>query len=311
MADPGLVADAGGSNTRVALADGSGPLPCTLRTYRNDAFTGLAPLLGAFLADMDAGPVPALCAGLAGPVRGGRARLTNRDWSIDAADLARATGARRVFLVNDLQAQGLALDDLPGAGITPLRSGRPAADDARLVLGLGTGCNAAAVHRVAGGLFVPASESGHAGLPDRPDMRTLLDHLRAAHPHLPAEAALSGPGLAAIHAWVTGRTLPPEAILALLAEGDAQARETLRLFAVLLGEVAGNLCLAHMATGGLYLTGGTARAVAPVLDRAVFEAAFTARGPYAGLLRDIPVSLVTDDGAGLRGCARHLRQQTG
>jgi len=304
-----LVVDAGGTNTRVGLATAQGLIPQAVRSYPNAGHRDLSGVLMAYL-EAHPGPLSALCAAVAGPVRGNRAKLTNHAWTIETTNLARATGAAHVALINDLQAQGLSLDDLPARSITPLRPGLAAAGGARLVLGLGTGCNVAAIHRVEGQLFVPASETGHTGLSDRPGLRALYDHLRAAYPHLPVEAALSGPGLSSIHRWVAGRTLPPEAILAARAEGDGQARETLRVFSDLLGDLAGNLCLAHMATAGLFLSGGTARAVAPVLDRAAFEAAFTARGPYAGIVGDIPVSLIIDDTAALRGCACHLRQQT-
>jgi glucokinase len=76
-----------------------------------------------------------------------------------------------------------------------------------------------------------------------------------------------------------------------------------------LGGVTGNLGLHHMATGGLALIGGTARAIAPHLIWDLFDAAFTARGPYTGIVQDIPLTLITDDMAALRGCARHLWQR--
>jgi len=244
-------------------------------------------------------------------VRNGRARLTNRDWIIRAGDLRAATGAETVMLINDLQAQGYALDDLAHSAIQPLFPVKPAPSPhaPRLVLGLGTGCNIAAVYRIGGDLFVPASEAGHARLPHAEGhLEGLLDHLAAAHPHLPVESALSGPGLANIHEWLTGiRSDPPE-IVAAYERGDTQAAEALTLFVRLLGTVAGNLCLSLMATGGLYLIGGTARAVAPYLAGLGFRETFTARGPYTDILQATPVSLITDDTAALTGCARRLRQ---
>ena len=294
-----LLADLGGTQCRVGLADATGLLPDTARTYPNAAFTGLAPLLAAYLDEARPDRIRALCAGVAGPVRDGAAQLTNRAWFIDAADLAHATGAAHVHLINDLQAQAWALDDLSPSALAPLIPGRPDACGPRMVLGLGTGCNIAVAHRTASGLLVPPSESGHITLPDDPDLRPLHDHLRITHPHLPVEAALSGPGLTNLHEALTGNRLAPADIL---ATGHP---ETLRLFTRILGHVAGNLCLSHMATGGLYLIGGTARAIAPHLGCG-FRTAFTARGPYAGIMEAIPVSLVTDDTAALAGCARCL-----
>ena len=125
MSERHLLADVGGTNTRVGLADARGLLPDSVRIYENAGFDGLAPLLAAYLCETEPGPIDALCAGVAGPVRDGDAQLTNHDWFIAAADLAAATGAARVRLINDLQAQGYALDDVPPAARVPLFDGAP------------------------------------------------------------------------------------------------------------------------------------------------------------------------------------------
>lgn len=306
MADR-LVADVGATNTRVGLAGANGLRRGTARSFANDGFAGLAPLLARYIADAGITPA-ALCAGVAGPVRDGAARLTNRDWVIDPGDLAAATGARDIHLLNDLQAQGYALDDIAPDSLTPIRAGRPDPAGPRMVLGLGSGCNIAVVHRVAGRLFVPPAEAGHAALPHMDDAtNALITRLGADAPHKPAEAALSGPGLTRLHAARTGRHLTPAGIIAAHRRGAAAATETLQVFTALLGTRAGDLALTHMATGGLFLIGGTARAVAPVLAPQGFAAAFTAKGPYTDILHAIPVTLVTDDNAALAGCARCLR----
>lgn len=297
-----LLVDLGGTSCRVCLSDGTGLLPDTARSFANADHTSLADLLAAYLDAMRPGAVSAICAGVAGPVRGGAAQLTNHAWHIEADAVARATGADQVHLMNDLQAQAYALDDLDADSLTPLIPGTPDPEGPRMVLGLGTGCNIAVAHRVGDGLFVPPSESGHTTLPDAPGFRALYDHLRGEASHLPIEAALSGPGLTRLHRFYTGETLTPTEII-------AQApRKTLQAFVSLLGLAASNLSLSHMATGGLYLIGGTARAVAPYLVPLGFTDTFHPRGPYTDILRAIRVTLIADDNAALRGCARYLAQ---
>jgi glucokinase len=297
-----LLVDLGGTHCRVGLGDDSGLLPETVASLRNADFPDLASLLQSYLSAQRPGPLRALCAGVAGPVRGDAAQLTNHAWHIEAKALAQATGAQTVHLLNDLQAQGYALDTLAPDSLTPLRPGTPDPQGERLVLGLGTGCNVAVAHRVGERLFVPPAESGHTPLPDCPDLRPLYDSLRTDHPHLPIEAALSGPGLTRLHHWLTGETRSPQQII------TAKPPDTFALFSRLLGDVAGPLCLHHMATGGLFLIGGTARAMAPHIIWEVFTPAFTARGPFTEIITDIPITLITDDTAALRGCARHLAQ---
>ena len=298
-----LVADVGGTNTRVGLADQHGVRNGTSRKFHNEDFAGLAPLLAAYMENENAADISAICAGVAGPVRKDVAQLTNYNWLVEAKALQRATGAGNVILLNDLQAQGYALDDLSPGHFQPLFEGH-ADDGPRLVLGLGTGCNVAVVHRIGSSLLVPPAESGHTSLPFAVgDLGALCAHLQQIMPHAPIEAALSGPGLARIYGWLTGRDISP---VDMLVAPDRD--KTMRLYSALLGLVAGNLCLAHMATGGLYLIGGMACAVAPFLAETEFRENFISRGPYTHILRDIPIALITDDAAALRGCARYLAQ---
>ncbi len=310
MAERFLLADVGGTNTRLGLADASGLHPRTAQSLANADFAGVEQMIARYLADRPGGP-SAICAGVAGPVRDGAAHLTNHPWRIDAAALRAATGAGAVHLINDLQAQGYALDDIGGDGVTTLKQGaEPGAGATRLVIGLGTGFNVAVVHRRPGGLFVPPAESGHASLPHGDaQANALVAHLAARHPHKPVEAALSGPGLLRIHRWLGGTAASSARVVAAHAAGtDPLATEALRLFARLLGQVAGDLALAHLPMGGIFLIGGTARAVAPHLMPLGVEETFTAKGPYRPILEDIPLFRIADDSAALLGCARYLRQ---
>jgi len=300
-----LLADVGASHTRLARGTGQGLCSGTARRYANADFAGLAPLMAAYL---DGTPVDAVCAGVAGPVRAGTAQLTNLDWFIDAAEIARTTGAQAVHLLNDLQAQAHALDDLPPASIVPLVAGVPDPDGPRMVMGLGTGSNIAVAHRVGDRLFVPPAEAGHSGLPHMGVAENdLIAALGREVAHKPYEAFLSGPGLSRLHRLRTGQEQVPDRIIAGYETGAADVRQTLDIFGHMLGTVMGNLALTHMSTGGVYLIGGLARAIAPHFNDMGCYRHFCAKGPYSQIMRDMPISLVTDDHAALLGCLHHLR----
>ncbi len=305
-----LLVDLGGTNTRLGLADRTGLLDDTLHKHPNADYPGLAEVIYAYLDDLRPGAICGLCAGVAGPVRGQSARLTNYNWLIEADALCRATNATEVHLINDLQAQGYALDDLVPGDIVPLRKCEPPREGAtRAVLNLGTGCNIAVVHSFGDVLHVPAAESGHSNLPFLSGrLAILFEHLGKAHPHLPIEAALSGPGLSNIHAWMTGRQDAPQAIIDAAGQGAADALETVSLFVETLGCVAGNFALHHLPMGGLYLSGSLSRAIAPFLSDPVFLKSFDARGPYSDLVSGIPISVIDRDAFALLGCYRYLRQ---
>lgn len=309
-----LVGDIGGTNTRVALARGAVVLPETVRRYANADFPGLETVLRRFIADQGDVDPAAACIAVAGPVRDGRAALTNLDWTIDEATLARAARAETVAILNDLQAQGHALGHIAADRIRVIVPAPPAPDDAsQLVIGVGTGFNAAPVFETPGGRFVPPSESGHVNLPvrDAADMR-LCNWVSTAHGFPAVEDVLSGRGLERIYAWLSHEEGEPgEARAAdIMAEvargGDSRARRAAAVMARFLGTVAGNLALIQLPFGGIWLVGGVARALAPYLVEFGFVNAFRDKGRFSGFMANFGISVIEDDFAALTGSAAYL-----
>lgn len=303
-----LVADIGGTNTRVALADAGAVLHDSVRRFKNADVAGLAPVLAAYLADMKPGPLDGACVAVAGPVRDGVGQLTNLDWRIDRGELGAVTGAAKLAVLNDLQAQGHALSQLGEADLIRLLPQPPAsAQAARLVVGLGTGFNAAPIYDTAGGRFVPPSECGHITLPrSSPGLAELSETLTREHGFAAVEEALSGRGIVAVHAHLHHETLTSVEIIERLNAGDAKATATAALFVEALGTVMGDLALIHLPFGGIFLVGGMARAVTPWLTPLGFTDAFRAKGRFGDFMDQFGVAVVTDDYAALSGCAAHL-----
>ncbi len=311
-----LVADIGGTNTRVALAEGERLLPETIRRYRNADYPGLETVLRAYIAEEDDVDCRGACVAVAGPVHDGRATLTNLDWTIDRESVARATRAETVAVLNDLQAQGHALGRIDGDKLRAVVTGPEGPPSAaRLVIGVGTGFNASPVHQTASGRMVPPSESGHANLPIRTeaDLR-LLRHVETIHGFPAVEDVLSGRGLERVYAWLANEGGAPAeksaaAIVAdCAADSDAMAVEAVRVFTRILGTVSGNLALIHLPFGGVYLVGGVARHVAPFLGPFGFVDAFRDKGRFAGFMQNFAVTVVEDDYAALTGAAAHLSE---
>lgn len=309
-----LVADIGGTNTRVALADGRQIVAGTIRRYSNTQFPGLESVLQRYIADEGGVDPKAACVAVAGPVREGRANMTNLDWTIDKETLARATKAETVAILNDLQAQGHALGHLDPShirSILPGPEGQPNA--ARLVVGVGTGFNAAPVFELAQGRIVAPSECGHANLPIRNEMELqLCQFVSTAHGFPAVEDVLSGRGLERVYAFLSKEAGAPSErtakdIMQSCTDGsDKRAEEAARLFTQMLGTVCGNLSLIQLPFGGVYLVGGVARAFAPHLMNFGFGDAFRDKGRFAGFMSNFAVHVIEDDYAALTGSAAHL-----
>lgn len=309
-----LVADIGGTNTRVALADGRNLLPESIRRYRNTDYPGLETVLRQYVADEGDVDTRAACVAVAGPVRDGRASMTNLDWAIDRETLARATSAQTVAILNDLQAQGHALGHLDPANLRSILTGPESNENAaKLVIGVGTGFNAAPVYDTAAGRLVTPSESGHANLPIRTEQELrLCQFVSSAHGFPAVEDVLSGRGLERVYAFLgqeAGDHVEAKAadIMAACADGsDPRAIEAAKTFTRILGTVAGNLSLIQLPFGGVYLVGGVARAFAPYLIQFGFGDAFRDKGRFAGFMGNFAVNVIEDDYAALTGCASHL-----
>ncbi|KAA0920971.1 hypothetical protein FLO80_02010 [Aquicoccus porphyridii] len=285
-----LLADIGGTNSRLALARDGKLEHATICSLGNDHSPGLVPMLADYAAARSARPARLILAA-AGPVTDGHVRLTNRPgWSCSAADLADATGAAQVTLLNDLQAMGhaLAVPEIAGGPLT----------QTRLALAIGTGLNAAVAHPVANRTFVPPGESGYQSLPftheaDAPILAALARDFGSNT----AEALLSGPGIMRAHRLMTGESRTVRDVL-------ATAPDTRALVLRALGATLGSLALMHLPYGGLYLAGSVGRALHAYLDSPDFRHQFTARGAYSDLMTRFELRCIDDDLAPLHGLAR-------
>lgn len=306
-----LIADIGGTNTRVALARDGQLLHETIRRYANAGRPALEPILAEFIAESGVTGLAGACIAAAGPVRDGVAEMTNLSWVIEDHAVAQVTGTPAVALLNDLQAQGYALGHLAPGMVREILPGTPARPGAScLVIGVGTGFNAAPVHDAPGGRIVPAGEAGHITLPciTESDFR-LKAYLEEKHAFASVEHVVSGRGIERVYAYLAGHEeaiTPGHEIIAAIGAGDAVARAAGQLFVEMLGRVTGDLALVHLPFGGIYLIGGAARGFVPWFTEFGFDRAMHAKGRFSDFLRAFPVFVIEDDYAALAGCAAYL-----
>jgi glucokinase len=220
--------------------------------------------------------------------------------------LAQRFGWSQLRIVNDFEAIAWALRNLAPNETRPLGPPLPPRDGVRAVLGPGTGLGVAALLPAGGHWHVVASEGGHASFgPQAMDEVEVFARLWKDCGHVSAESVLSGPGLVrlarALDPQATWRAAETIVAGALAREPSAQAAT--RLFIRLLGRFAGGLALTFKALGGVYIAGGVAGGLGPLLDEPQFRAAFEAHPPYQALLETIPTLLMTCEEPGLIGCA--------
>ena len=283
-----LVCDLGGTYCRLALVEHDKMVPATCISLENDSFQSFDALLAHYLEDFTAShQISCVVIALAAPVTGDRVALTNRDWTLDRNVISDICGGAAVFLINDFEALGHALNrpaDLSLRAITPdLAKG---AAQTRIILGAGTGFNSAAC--TPSGEII-RSETGHTTLAVETDIdRHLQQQLSDRFGRCSQERILSGVGL----------------VRAGTASNDPCAEQACKEFARIMGRAAGDLALIFMAYGGVFLNGGVTRALAPFLTSydGPFGIAFRNKGRMAEQMKQFPVYLILDDHAALSGC---------
>jgi glucokinase len=198
--------------------------------------------------------------------------------------------------------------------LTTVLSGQDAGNRAtQLVIGVGTGMNAAPVFDTPSGRIVPPAETGHVSLPMHSERDFSLGRfVEHEHGFASVEEVLSGRGLELVYRWLghevgDPRRLSSSEIMAALQSGsDPRAAEAVGVFVRCLGTVAGNLALAMLPFGGIYLIGGMVRAMVPFMGAFGFGDAFRAKGRFSGFMDAFPIYVVEDDFAALTGCAAYL-----
>ncbi len=303
-----LVADIGGTNTRVGLANDAGLIEQATRRFKNAESQSFEAILATYLNELEPGKLAGACAGVAGPVHDGVAQMTNLNWRIDRDSISKATGAEVVDVINDLQAQGYALDELTQDTVEPVLPGNSNGKGPRLVVGLGTGFNIVPVHTHGADLVVPSCEAGHAALPLVPGCEEFTGWLTKEYGFASIELALAGQGIENLYRYHSREARAASDVMQSFEAGETSAVSAMTDYGALLGSVVGDYALSHLPFGGIYLTGGVSRAVVPHLGGLGFSEYMSRKGRFSDLAASIGVNLIVDDFAALKGCARNLRQ---
>ncbi|MFA7346276.1 MAG: glucokinase [Desulfurivibrionaceae bacterium] len=317
-----LAGDLGGTKTLLALyaTIGQGYELIREQRFANSGYDDFSGIISDFLRGSEQRPRMAAF-GVAGPVGGGKVRMTNLGWLIDKEGLREQFRFSEVLLLNDLVAVAESVSILQPEDLVVVNGGTPVPQGSMAVLAPGTGLGEAYLCWNGTGYSACPSEGGHVDFAPTSEMEEgLLSFLRAEHGHVSYELVCSGKGIPNIYRYLTqgaGMQVPQELQEALDAVPDitpvlmAQALEkegevarlAMEIFFSVLAAEAGNMALKFLATGGLYLGGGMLPRLLPAFDSKRFMERFTAKGRMAGILSAIPVKIITTDRAALNGAA--------
>jgi len=321
-----LAGDIGGTKTNVGIySPDKGPRePLFDGTFPSGQYASLEDLVSEFLSKCSI-KVDQAIFGVAGPVVGGRAKITNLPWIIEEKQFRETLNIRSVHLLNDLEAIAYGLTLLARKDLHTLNEGVSIPRGTLAVIAPGTGLGEAFLMWDGFRYKAYPSEGGHGDFgPTNPLEIELLRYLHKKMEHVSYERVCSGHGLPNIYAYLkeSGYAEEPAWLAEQLATADDPTPvivsaaldtekpcklcvTTLSVFVSTLGAEAGNLALKVLATGGVYLGGGIPPRIIPALETGQFMESFTNKGRFSEMVSWIPVHVICNPKIALIGAAFH------
>jgi len=257
-------------------------------------------------------------------VLAGRAKITNLPWIVDQASLAKELNLEAVHLLNDLEAIACAVPGLRPQDMETISPGTPVEHASLAVFAPGTGLGEAFLTWEDGEYRAHGSEGGHADFAPLDELQIrLLQYMQQRMDHVSYEHVCSGVGIPYVYDFfheverteeqpeITQRiAAAPDRTKAIIqaaldpAGASPRCTATVETVVSIMGAEAGNLALKVLALSGVYLAGGIAVHLQPVLKSPRFLEAFRRKGRFSELMSRIPVYLMTGT-VGITGAAAY------
>lgn len=294
-----LLGDVGGTYARFALGSRRSIGP-TWSTEVGATESVIAALRSFLDVDRGAEPIAGALLAAAGPVEGGRCKLTNAAWTLDEEQIASTLRLPWVRIVNDLEAVAAGLPDLDLAQTRLIGPDRALPGAPMVIVAPGTGLGVACVVVGPAGPCVVPSEGGHAGLAaTNEEEERIIALLRKRFGRASAERVLSGPGLANLHQAISElggsaalRRTPSQVTEAAFDGSSPACRASVDAFCAMLGAFAGDVALTFGARGGIYIGGGIVPRFVDHLARSAFRQRFVAKGRMQPYVERIPTRVI-------------------
>ncbi|AFY41208.1 glucokinase [Nostoc sp. PCC 7107] len=331
-----LAGDIGGTKTILRLVETSETQDLQTiyeDSYRSGDFPDLVPMVQQFLLKANTGIPQKACFAIAGPVVNNTAKLTNLAWYLDTERLQQELSIAAISLINDFAAVGYGIFGLSAEDLLTLQPGKQKLAAPIAVIGAGTGLGQGFLMKQGDNYQVFPSEGGHADFAPRNELEfQLMKYLLDKHDiqRVSVERVVSGLGIVAIYQFLRDRkhatespeiaqavrtweqeagqpekSVDPGAVIgkAAVQKSDRLSEQTLQLFVDAYGAEAGNLALKLLPYGGLYIAGGIAPKILPLIQNGNFLLNFTQKGRMRSLLADVPVYIILNPQVGLIGAA--------
>jgi glucokinase len=306
-----LALDIGGTNSRIAIFEitNKGPLLKKKKIVATNSIKDISKFINSFNKKIEN-----CCIGLAGPVIGTKAKLTNVNLTIDVNKIKKDTILKEVTLINDFQARGHGIKYLSKNEKNMLHRGKKS-NNISIVVGPGTGLGK--VHIIDNNVYPCEPGWTTIGISNIDDY-ALMDYLKNKFDRqVYYEDILSGRGLIDIYdhleiksnldtnmrirKLIKEEPVHQAKVLVKYSSKDKLCDMTLRIFAKFYARYVKDSCL-NLLTGKVYLIGGMSNAIKKYLKKEFMDE-FTNHDVYSDMLKNVKIELVTNENIGLIGAA--------
>jgi len=253
-----------------------------------------------------------------------RCKPTNLTFVVDIQDIRSKTGLDCIYLANDFEVIGYGLEVIDPSAIVSVNNGVARHSANKAIIGAGTGLGKAILrwdehyqH------YMPVvSEGGHADFPPQTTQELqfteLVKRKEGLHCNVSWEHVLSGYGIGRIYQYFLSINSGIPQAKQLAVNGphpdeifasrnlDDHAHNTYRWYSRFYARCAKNFALESLSLGGVYIAGGIAAKNLDLFKQEEFMQAFTDCGKQQDLLKNIPISVITDYNVSLYGAAYYL-----
>lgn len=311
-----LVADIGGTNIRLGIADDTGDINA-LTVFQCREYPSLADVLRKYIADNNlTGQSINACLAIACPVDNDLISMTNLPWEFSKSAIKEELNFNKLLLINDYTAIAHSVPFLTNDQKVQIGKGDVVAGRPISICGPGTGLGVANVVPNGESWISLSGEGGHVDFAPVDDVEQhILNFLLKKYAHVSYEQLLSGLGIEQIYQALCdfhGET--PEAYSAKDITGKAidgtcsRCVEAFEQFCKTLGSFAGNLALTLGSFSGVYIAGGIVPRFIEFLKNSDFRARFEEKGRLSSFNQNIPTYVITESQPGILGALAFLRQ---
>lgn len=311
---PVLLADIGGTNTRFALLEDAHGELINFESVPTDGFPNLESAIKESVLNHTAFVPETAVIAIAAPVHGDEIPMTNADWVIKPNKLIEKLGLESVLTLNDFEALAMSLLTLEDGDLIKVGGGEIVQNAPKCIIGPGTGLGMASLLHASDYWLPLPGEGGHIELgPVTEEEYQIWKHLPSTDGRIGAEVVLSGSGILrlaesiSVLDGVDCNYKSPKDVTCSAKEGNRFALKVLRIFAQVLGRVAGDQALMLLARGGVYVAGGITRIIQDFLVSGEMRAAFENKAPHRSIMQEMPIFLIQNDRPAIRGLASFAR----